>query len=83
MVIRPGIYKHYKGKFYVVLGVARHSEAHEDFFVVYMALYDGGFGNNSLWVRPLSMWFENVEWEGQTVPRFTFIAPSMSEAHIK
>jgi len=83
MAIRPGIYKHYKGKFYAVLGVARHSEMHDEHFVVYMALYDGGFGQNSLWIRPLTMFIENVEWEGTTVPRFTYIAPSMGEAHLK
>ena len=49
--IKPGRYRHFKGKEYEVLGVARHSETEEE-LVVYRALY-GDFG---LWVRPVSMW---------------------------
>ena len=54
--IKPGRYRHFKGKEYEVLGVARHSETEEE-LVVYRALY-GDFG---LWVRPVSMWNETVE----------------------
>ncbi len=50
--IKLGKYKHYKGNFYEVLGVARHSETLEE-FVVYRACYDSKeFGRNALWVRP-------------------------------
>ena len=49
--IRPGHYRHFKGKEYEVLGVARHSETEEE-YVVYRQLY----GEHSLWVRPASMW---------------------------
>lgn len=66
--IKPGRYRHFKGKEYEVLGVARHSETEEK-FVVYRALY-GGFG---LWVRPVSMWNETVERDGKTFRRFTYI----------
>ena len=66
--IKPGRYRHFKGKEYKVLGVARHSETEEE-LVVYRALY-GGFG---LWVRPVSMWNEAVERDGKTFRRFTYI----------
>ena len=66
--IKPGRYRHFKGKEYEVLGVARHSETEEE-LVVYRALY-GDFG---LWVRPVSMWNETVERDGKTFRRFTYI----------
>ena len=66
--LRPGRYRHFKGKEYEVLGVARHSETQEE-LVVYRALY-GDFG---LWVRPVSMWNEAVERDGKTFRRFTYI----------
>ena len=65
--IKPGRYRHFKGKEYEVLGVARHSETEEE--LVYRALY-GDFG---LWVRPVSMWNETVERDGKTFRRFTYI----------
>ncbi|GHE22930.1 DUF1653 domain-containing protein [Halomonas urumqiensis] len=61
----PGIYRHYKGNRYEVLGVAQHSETEEP-LVVYRALY-GEFG---LWVRPLEMFTERVEVLGEPVARF-------------
>lgn len=66
--IKPGRYRHFKGKEYEVLSVARHSETEEE-LVVYRALY-GDFG---LWVRPVSMWNETVERDGKTFRRFTYI----------
>lgn len=66
--IKPGRYRHFKGKEYEVLGVARHSETEEE-LVVYRSLY-GDFG---LWVRPVSMWNETVERDGKTFRRFTYI----------
>lgn len=63
-----GRYRHFKGKEYEVLGVARHSETEEE-LVVYRALY----GDFSLWVRPVSMWNETVERDGKTFRRFTYI----------
>ncbi|WP_236645286.1 DUF1653 domain-containing protein [Aidingimonas lacisalsi] len=62
---KPGIYHHYKGGRYEVLGVAQHSET-EDFLVVYRALY----GDYGLWARPLTMFCETVEVQGEPVPRF-------------
>jgi hypothetical protein len=61
----PGLYRHYKGQPYRVLGTARHSETMEP-LVVYQALY-GEFG---LWVRPAAMFVENVSVDGRLQPRF-------------
>lgn len=67
-MIKPGIYRHFKGNKYQVIGTAKHSETLEE-MVVYRALY-GEFG---LWVRPASMWEETVERDGKTYQRFTYI----------
>ena len=63
--LKPGRYRHYKGHDYTVIGVARHSET-EEWVVVYVPLY----GEGGLWVRPLSMFTEQVEKDGEQVPRF-------------
>lgn len=63
--IRPGRYRHFKGKEYQVIGTARHSETLEE-MVVYRALY----GDGGLWVRPAAMWSEVVERDGYCGPRF-------------
>lgn len=62
-----GVYKHYKGGTYQVLGVARHSESLEK-LVVYEALYENSLGK--LWVRPLAMFLEEVVVDGKRIPRF-------------
>lgn len=70
---KPGIYQHYKGKLYEVLGTARHSETLEE-FVVYRALYSSEeFGENALWVRTKNMFMEKVKIDGKEVQRFTFL----------
>lgn len=66
--IRPGRYRHFKGKEYEVLGVARHSETLAE-MVVYRALY----GEGGLWVRPAAMWDEQIDRDGYTGPRFQLI----------
>jgi hypothetical protein len=71
-MIKLGKYQHYKGKFYEVLGVARHSETLEE-LVMYKALYDSEFGYGSLWARPKEMFIENVMIDGKEVPRFKLI----------
>ncbi|PAU66386.1 TonB box-like protein [Pseudomonas sp. PIC25] len=68
MRVQPGLYRHYKGPEYRVFGVARHSETEEE-LVVYQALY----GEYGLWVRPLRMFTETVEVDGESVPRFALI----------
>ena len=65
MRLQTGLYRHYKGGAYRVLGTARHSETEEE-LVVYQALY----GECGLWVRPLAMFTETVEVEGEVLPRF-------------
>lgn len=73
MNVKPGRYRHYKGNEYEVLGIARHSETLEE-MVVYRALYESkDFGRDALWVRPLSMFTEEVEVNGETVSRFRYI----------
>lgn len=68
--MKLGIYEHYKGKQYCVIGVAKHSETLEE-LVVYEALYDNP--ESKLWVRPKKMFEEMVEIEGNLVPRFRYI----------
>ncbi len=65
MQIQPGLWQHFKGNLYRVQGIALHSETGEE-MVVYQALY----GEHGLWVRPASMWLEQVEREGYSGPRF-------------
>ena len=67
--IVQGIYKHFKGNKYQVIGVAKHSEGQPD-MVVYRPLY----GDRGLWVRPLSMFTQTVEVDGHKRPRFELIA---------
>jgi hypothetical protein len=65
MSLTAGIYRHYKGQRYRVLGIAQHSETMEQ-VVVYQALY----GDYGLWVRPAAMFCETVELDGEPIPRF-------------
>lgn len=64
-MVELGKYKHFKGNFYEVIGIAKHSETLEE-MVVYRALYK----EQGLWVRPAYMWNENVVFNGKTVQRF-------------
>ena len=60
-----GLYRHYKGGQYEVIGTARHSETLEP-MTVYRALY----GTHGLWVRPAAMFSETIEMNGVVRPRF-------------
>ncbi len=68
--IKLGIYRHYKGNTYRVVGIAKHSETLED-VVVYEALYENT--ESKLWVRPLAMFLETVIVDGKKIPRFEYI----------
>lgn len=67
-MLQAGIYQHYKGSLYKVIGCAQHSET-EEWLVYYQALY----GEYGYWVRPLAMFNETVEVDGQSVERFKCI----------
>lgn len=67
--IQKGIYRHYKGQMYEVIDLARHSENLEE-MVVYKALY----GTGEWWVRPLTMFLENIEIDGTIKKRFEYIS---------
>ena len=66
--IETGLYRHYKGAEYEVLGLVTHSE-NEDVMVVYRALY----GEYGLWVRPYEMFIEKVIVNGGPVERFKLV----------
>lgn len=68
MELKPGKYRHFKGKEYRVIGIASHSETMEP-MVVYQALY----GEHGLWVRPAHMWNEQVDRDDYHGPRFLYI----------
>ena len=68
--LKPGIYRHFKGNLYQLIGVASHSETLAP-MVVYRALY----GDGGLWVRPAEMWLEHVERPDYSGPRFAYISP--------
>ena len=68
MELRPGRYRHFKGKDYELLGTAVHSETGEP-----MAVYRALYGDRGLWVRPAAMWNERVERDGYSGPRFVLI----------
>jgi len=66
--LKLGKYRHYKGKDYEVLELAKHSETLEE-LVVYKALY----GDGGIWVRPKEMFLETVAVDENTIPRFKYI----------
>ncbi len=66
--IKKGIYQHFKGQKYEVLDVATHSETGEQ-YVVYKAMY-GDFGT---WIRPLEMFTEIIERDGEIKKRFSYV----------
>ena len=62
----PGLYRHYKGLLYEVVGTVRHSENLEP-----MTLYRALYGDRGMWVRPAAMFNEEVVINGTRQPRFT------------
>jgi hypothetical protein len=65
-IVSPGKkYRHFKGNFYKVLYIAKHSETLEE-FVVYQALY----GEQGIWIRPLEMFLSTKELDDKIINRF-------------
>jgi len=67
-IIKPGVYRHYKGKEYEVIDTVTHSET-MDTLVLYRTLY----GEYDLWVRPYDMFTESIEVDGEAVQRFQWL----------
>jgi cyclomaltodextrinase len=67
--LQLGRYRHFKGNEYEVIGTAKDSETLA-LFVVYRALYGD---MQQLWIRPVTMFLEEIERDGKRMPRFTFI----------
>lgn len=65
--IQQGIYRHFKGGIYEVLGMVRHSETEE-----WLVLHKNDRGD--WWVRPHVMFLETVTHEGQQMPRFAYVS---------
>ena len=71
--LKLGKYKHYKGKYYEVIGLGRNSKTLEE-VVCYKALYNSEkFGMNAWWVRPKKLFVEMVCIDGKEIPRFEYI----------
>lgn len=72
--VKIGIYLHYKGNKYEVIGIARDSENLKE-KVVYKALYNSpDFGENAIWVRDKEEFCSSVSIDGKEIPRFVFLA---------
>ena len=68
IMMKQGLYRHYKGNLYRLLFVARHSETLEE-----MVVYQDALHPEKYWARPAHMWEETVEAGGKTVCRFEYI----------
>ncbi len=66
---KTGIYRHYKGELYNAMFVAKHSEDLQTELVIYQSLQHG-----NIWARPLEMFLENVEVDGEQKPRFEWVS---------
>jgi hypothetical protein len=73
VMVTPGIYRHFKGGLYQVLGLTRHSETKEQ-FVVYQQV-----GKDETWIRPYQIFVGTISLDGACEPRFTKIADSVEE----
>ncbi|WP_019027847.1 DUF1653 domain-containing protein [Colwellia piezophila] len=69
-MLKIGTYQHFKGNYYQVLYIARHSETEE-----YMVVYHPKDNTEDIWLRPLAMFDETIEREGKQLKRFSFIKP--------
>lgn len=67
-LIRAGRYRHYKGNFYKVTGIAHNSDTLEE-----MVVFRTEGGDRQLWVQPFTKFMGKVKWEGKSVPRFKYL----------
>lgn len=74
--LKSGIYRHFKGGLYLMLGLARHSETDEK-FVAYVPL--SVRSGPRITVRPYEMFFDEVTRDGVTQPRFTYVGEEVSD----
>ncbi len=74
--LKAGVYQHFKGRYYLVLGAARHSET-EEWFVAYVPL--GIRPGPRITVRPYEMFFDQVEREGKTHQRFRYVGQGIAD----
>ena len=66
--MKLGRYQHFKGNFYQVLHVAKHSETEEEHVV-----YQPEYGDRDIWIRPLTMFDETIERDGKVLKRFSYV----------
>jgi hypothetical protein len=78
IVTQPGLYRHYKGGEYEVVGTVRHSEDLQP-----MTLYRALYGGRGLWVRPAAMFNETVVIDGVAQPRFRLIRENLTTMETK
>ncbi|MEW6993636.1 DUF1653 domain-containing protein [Colwelliaceae bacterium MEBiC 14330] len=67
-MLKTGLYQHFKGNYYRVLYLARHSETEE-----YMVVYHPEDNNEDIWLRPLAMFDETIERNGKKQKRFSYV----------
>jgi hypothetical protein len=65
-IIACGVYRHYKGKMYQVIGVGKNTET-DDALVIYQPLYDSDV---EYWVRPYEIFMDEVLTDQGHVARF-------------
>jgi cyclomaltodextrinase / maltogenic alpha-amylase / neopullulanase len=73
--LKLGMYEHFKGNQYEVIGIGKHSETLEG-MVVYRALY----GKGELWIRPVEIFLDEVVVDGLKKPRFRYISAIVKKA---
>jgi len=75
-MVKPGLYRHYKGKIYQVLGTGRHSETME-LMVIYQGQYvSDEFGDKPIFVRPYDLFIQEIDLEGLKIPHFKYLDDS-------